>query len=451
MGFGKRIREAEPPDKTPAKTSSMQPRKARKQSAPAKTDQDNQVWNANHGGWVPSTLPETLRNLMPVDRSWYDELPLPVEYIVDPIWQVDEACLFNGQASVGKSYFLLPMHVAIGTGTNFFKFKVPKARKSLYVMCERAEDKLRRRWYKITQAWAKNQPKNQRETLLDLLHANCYLKAIAGDTLGLIEFVDNQWRPSAVVDELIAELKAAGIEVVFFDPLSRLHGGNENDSAVGAAITKAFERIIRQTGCSVMVAHHTGKNDREDMHAGRGTSALNDNCSETFHLGLVSDEQRKLLDLSMLTPEEQHYDLLKWQHSRCSDGAKQPPMFIVRDGLTGLLRHINAPQSASELVQEQLSSKKFKKWIKKHSPLTNHEFYSQRRNALPDGETISERDAEQLLKDATTAGLFRATGETRNRGDLFEWIGELGSLAVVGRPTAQLGAQLKNRAERKHV
>jgi len=118
-----------------------------------------------------------LRNLAPVDRSWYDDRPPDPEYVVAPIWQTAESCLLAGQASVGKSYFVLPMHAAIGTGTTFFGFPVPKPRKSLYLMCERHVQSLAAALVQgLRVQWRRDFVPDRFATFEKRLHENCFLK-----------------------------------------------------------------------------------------------------------------------------------------------------------------------------------------------------------------------------------------------------------------------------------
>lgn len=310
---------------------------------------------------------------------------------------------------------MLNMHASIGTGTDFFGYPVPEPRKSLYVMCERNELSLRRRWHKVAHAKCAGLDPGERKKFEQLLHENCFLKAIAGESLNLIEFVHNQWQPAyTVIDALIAELKAVGITVVFFDPLSRLHGGNENDAAVGSAITRALERIVQLAGCSVLIAHHTGKNVRDDMHGGRGTSAFNDNTSETILLTMVEKDDRTNLIISGLRPDEQFYDIVKMTQHRCADGPKAPDMYLVRDGETGLLRRIMVEKKSPEAVLgEDIGA--VRKWAAGLTPagrFSKNEFIVAAMGGF--GSTsLSRQGAKEAFNSAVEMNLFIAATDVR--------------------------------------
>ena len=75
--------------------------------------------------------------------------------------------------------------------------------------------------------------------------------------------------------------KAGAIDLVMFDPMRRIHNGNENDSETIAKIWDVLDRIHRRYGCSVIVSHHITKPPREkegydptDAFNGRGSGDI---------------------------------------------------------------------------------------------------------------------------------------------------------------------------------
>ena len=73
---------------------------------------------------------------------------------------------------------------------------------------------------------------------------------------------------------------AEGARLIIVDPLRRLHGGDENDSAAMTDIVQALEKLARKTGAAVIVAHHANKvfvsGTGSAATASRGSSALTD-------------------------------------------------------------------------------------------------------------------------------------------------------------------------------
>jgi hypothetical protein len=402
-----------------------------------------------------SRLPEALRNLKSVDASWYDEEAPPVEYILQPYLQTNETAQVAGQAGVSKSTWLMYAAAAMATATPFFGIRdsVTKCHRVMYCMLERHKGSFHRRWRKIAHHIAEGLAPGEQKRFRKNLIANSYPLALAGEHLNLIELKHQQWILTTVVDELIAELKAAGIQVLIFDPLSRLHGGDE-DTATMSALTRVFERIVQQAGCSVMFVHHAGITARGGKYAGRGSSTLTDNTSETISVEeYIGEERNELGDLSVLRPGEENADIIQVEHTRCSDGPLGPKTYFVRLPDTGLLRPIAMRRKdACDMVQDLVvNNVSFHQWAEGKA-FTKNELVTAREVAL--GSAVSERDAKALFVEAVKSGAFRQNGK-RGRGELYEWARDevskvkpkqLGSLALNSRATAQLKTKEQNHA-----
>lgn len=362
-------------------------------------------------GKASEQLPEGLRNITPVDPEWYFKEPPPVEYVLYPYLQAQETAIMVSPGGTSKSFVSLFAAIAVATGTRFFidrtgpngKPVLPTKRRVMYAMLERSGNSLRRRWYKITHHLARAMPDGPRAAFERDLHANFVLKPLAGQTFSLIVLKDGQWVPNlALLEPLIAELRLKQIEFVVLDPLSRLHGGSENDASVAGAITRALEKIATEARCTVLLVHHTGKDVRGDMYSGRGSSALNDNTSECIVLSKLGPEELAQYDTSMFAHEEDA--LIRLHHARCSDGPPAADMLLHRSYDTGLLRHYSGQRRTTAEVAERLvgSSEKLRAWAK--APFTRTQFAKDRRRIF-DGRT-SERDAEAVFDAAVEARLF---------------------------------------------
>lgn len=71
---------------------------------------------------------------------------------------------------------------------------------------------------------------------------------------------------------------ARGQRAITIDPLVFLSGGDgENDNGVMTHLMRVLQRVARETGCTIIVLHHTskgGEGEREEWTAARGASAL---------------------------------------------------------------------------------------------------------------------------------------------------------------------------------
>jgi len=76
----------------------------------------------------------------------------------------------------------------------------------------------------------------------------------------------------ACVARLVAE--CSGAALVILDPFALLHRGDENEAAEMGPVLGAVQTIIRETGATVVLVHHTRKGDTWD--GGRGSGASGD-------------------------------------------------------------------------------------------------------------------------------------------------------------------------------
>jgi regulatory protein RepA len=356
-------------------------------------------------------LPSELRNLQkPTPPKWFDkEPPLPI-YIVDPYLQAGENAVVAGAGGVGKNFFLLSMTVSICTGTPFYGYHVPQKRRVLYVMAERSTASFRRRLYKVTQALLP-QGDERKQFKRDLME-NCVVRILSGEHLSLIEFEHGQWVPAvAAVDELIAELRKAKIEVMILDPMSRLHGGDENDNSAMSAFTKALERISQATGCSIVLVHHTGKSGSGDQYGFRGASAIGDNTSEMIILSKVEGENRKRLNLAQLDASERSNDIVLVHHARCSDGRAASDLYLIRSDNGVLVEGAGIGISEPQLMAIKIwaGDKEF----------TKREFTAAHRVW---GMRISRDEARRIYSQLITAGRFAFTGGKRGKGKFVRFV-----------------------------
>jgi AAA domain/Domain of unknown function (DUF3854) len=420
-----------------------------------------QQWDRDDAG-----LPASLHDLSPnTAEMWINDAPEP-KFLLFPYIQEKEVAQLAGQAGTSKSTWSMYMAAHLATGTQFFDIgkTISRPYRVMYCMLERHKDSFHRRWRKIARAihdgvGDKLGPKKQfHQKLIE----NYTAKPLAGETFHLIEYANKQWVQTAALAELIANLKAAGIEVMFLDPLSRLHGGDE-DVATMSALTKALERIVQEAGCTVIFVHHAGINSREESkYGGRGGSPLTDNTSETITFTEYKGADRNALgDLSVLRPGEEQDDIVRVLHTRCSDGATAAAAYYIRAKATGLLRPINIRRKdGSDLVLELITSnERFHTWADEFTGhLTKSALIKVKEKVFGD---LSEAGVEKLISEAMKASVFRNTERKYKRGIVYEWVrpqSPEASSGAVAQATAKPLRHKKNQAqplqnsgERKHV
>lgn len=109
--------------------------------------------------------------------------------------------------------------------------------------------------------------------------------------LGRINIMDTTTR-----QQIINAVRDRGIEVLFVDTLVRVHQFDEN-SADMSQVLEALERVARDTGCTVIVLHHTGKGSGgKAATSGRGSSAIK---AALQHEVMLTRETDKTIKVSL--------------------------------------------------------------------------------------------------------------------------------------------------------
>ena len=238
-----------------------------------------------------------IHSLQPIAADWID-VPLPPQIFVLDGWIPQGTVgLLIAEGGTGKTLLSIRAAMSVAGGRDLFG--IPTKRGIAVVLAlEDPEDVLRRRVFSICSALATQVETHKGVTLSfglsdDTFRKNLLerliCKSLVGSELHLIKSDSGSAKQDERVGQLIAALRTLGqIELLVLDPLSRLHGLEENDSSVGTALINAAERIAQEVGCAVLISHHTGKsNSRErvtDPYAARGSSALADAARTVLRL-----------------------------------------------------------------------------------------------------------------------------------------------------------------------
>lgn len=282
--------------------------------------------------------------LQPLAGAWLQEAPPPLTYTLKPLLPSRTTALLVAEGGAGKTTMALRIAVAVATGEALFGMPVDRGR-VVYLAMEDQADSLRRRVWHITQRQQERMRLEGRAPEMldryhDALKENFFLIPGAGHQLHLVSMQQGQVvQNEAVLSELIEKIKAlgAGTRLLIADPMSRMNGAEENNNAVGTALVNAAERIARECGCTVLIAHHTGKAAARDrdatQYSARGASALADAARSVIRM-LGVDEKRATQD-GLNVPGEVIAvgDLVEVLHVKCNDGPKAPPFMLRRQEL----------------------------------------------------------------------------------------------------------------------
>ena len=96
--------------------------------------------------------------------------------------------------------------------------------------------------------------------------------------------------------QLAATITERAIATVIVDPFVSSHAVRENSNEAIDAITKRWKRLAQETGCAVVLVHHTKKlGDREaTAEDGRGAVALRDAARVVLTLNGMTIRPKRL-------------------------------------------------------------------------------------------------------------------------------------------------------------
>jgi regulatory protein RepA len=314
-------------------------------------------------------------SLTPIPEKWLAESLPPKEFVLEGWIPRGTVGLLVAEGGTGKTMLTIRAAMAVAGGRDLFGIPTRHG-KAVLLALEDPEDVLRRRVKGIYDAEAIEfispmsaahlfsadyamYGKNLVERLI--------CKSLVGSELHLVQTGAEGAEQSDQVGGLIAMLKDIGhVELLVLDPLSRLHGLEENDSSVGTALINAAERIAQEVGCAVLITHHTGKgNSRErltDAYSARGSSALAD-AARTV-LRLITAEAGSDGKYSNISTEDiENGRILNLVHAKSNYGPRVPTLWLKKAD-TGITRFEPTPTNAFHAMWEKFMTW----WIENMSP-----------------------------------------------------------------------------------
>ena len=219
-------------------------------------------------------------------KEWLTTAPPDYEFCVNPLIPMGAVTLLVGHGGTGKSLLALKMAIHTALGISVLGAKTSGGTVA-YLSLEDPETIVWRRIFKIFHGLPEEvrQRADELEAKMLLICRYGILTHIAVNNSGKIE-------PAQIADDLSALLQWHGIKCIFVDTLVRTHTLPENDNAQMGALLVAFEKIVKKTGCAVVLIHHLPKSsDGKFPAAARGASAITSNARSAMVLKSVDDKE----------------------------------------------------------------------------------------------------------------------------------------------------------------
>lgn len=204
------------------------------------------------------------------------QLELKADWIVTDYIEAHGMGQIFGSSGSGKSFFALDLAYCVGAGVPFFGKKVKKTN-VLYVMGEGFSGL------------------KKRGTALQIKYG--------ADNVG-VEFsmqaaeIMNVESCMSVADRIMRQ--EGGFGLVIIDTLNRnMGGGDENSTADMTTFITNVDKYIRSLGCSVIIVHHSGLQNKERA---RGSSAMYAAIDSEFRVS--KDDTSKIITIACTKQKE---------------------------------------------------------------------------------------------------------------------------------------------------
>jgi hypothetical protein len=185
-----------------------------------------------------------------------------------------------GDGKVGKSSLLMQMGIVVATGISKEPFFVDGPQKVLLVNVEDPKEVIHQKFWHQSKQFNNLNSKLLKENLLI---------ADGHGKIGPLMRLGSDGNPEQTcdgrgLDELIRDAKP---DLVILDTKSRLYGLEENSNDHATQWLFPLEKIAREVGCAIIIAHHTGKGLGKTTS--RGGSAFDNNTRFRMLLAPMAD------------------------------------------------------------------------------------------------------------------------------------------------------------------
>ncbi|GEK72950.1 MULTISPECIES: AAA family ATPase [Halomonas] len=260
--------------------------------------------------------------------------PPPMRYVVDGLLPEPIAAAVVAPGSTGKSFWLMQLAACVCTGVPFMGQAIPNPGAVLMLGAEDDADEISRRLHSIVREYEWDGDRLDPETLGERFYA---FPLVGQDN----RLVKDGERDEAKINAIINMARAiTDLRLIILDPVSRFRSGEENSNDDNTRFAEALEHIRKETGVTVLVAHHSRKGSNGDSADDvRGGSAFVDALrfvatlaklpfKEAERLGMSPEDAANLIRFTVVKANYKHDMVMQW----------------MRRGMGGVLKPTDPPE-----------------------------------------------------------------------------------------------------------
>ena len=158
--------------------------------------------------------------------------------LIEGIVRVGHKMLISGSSKAGKSFLLIQLAIALSEGRKWLGFQCKKTR-VFYVNLEIDEKSCGNRIDEIHLALGV-EPKYEQDFVV---------WSLRGSSMPL----------DKLAPKIIRKVANKGYEAIIIDPIYKVITGDENNASQMGAFTNLFDKISKETGCTIIYSHHHSK------------------------------------------------------------------------------------------------------------------------------------------------------------------------------------------------
>jgi hypothetical protein len=263
--------------------------------------------------------------------AFLDTEPAAQVWLVDQWLELGVAGVLAAAGHVGKSFLMLLLSIAIATGRPFFGMKITDPGAVLLICAEDRRVVLHRRLRRIVQLMREGEEFGERED--ELLRERLFIHCRVGEDNLLTRVVDGQLIRTGMVDRIAALAEQIpALKLIGLDPVSRFHGGVENDNQHATRFVEVLESLREKIGAAIIAPHHVNK---ESLRVGteqlsiaslRGAVGLPDAAR---WVAIMATLRRDAAEEYGIEPDDARY-YVRLELPKNSDAPPWPGMWLKR-------------------------------------------------------------------------------------------------------------------------